>query len=86
MNTQCAFQIGDIVEIADEIDPNNQPTVVATVKYIEPDNDFVDLFWVYLLANEEVFNTNTHNEIGYYWKIIPDHYEYIRLLSRATSS
>lgn len=82
----CAFQIGDIVEVADKVDPENQPTVITTVKYIEPDNEIPGLFWLYLIANEEVLNTNMHPNFGYYWEIAPDNCPYIRLLSRATVS
>ena len=84
MEPMCQYQIGDIVEVADKIDPENLPTTVATVKYIEKDDDFVDLYWLYLVANEEVFNTNIHPLIGYYWEIAPDNCPYVRLLSRAT--
>ena len=83
---ECQFQIGDIVEIADEIDPENQPTEIATVKYIERDNDFQDLFWIYLIANEDILNINSHEAFGFYWKIVPEHYDYMRLISRATTS
>ena len=79
----CQFQIGDIIEVADKIDPENLPTTVATVKYIEPDEDFVDLYWLYLVANEEILNTNMHT-FGYYWEIVPNNCPYIRLLSKAT--
>ena len=80
------FEIGDIVEIADEVDPENQPTEIATVRYIEQDNDFPELFWIYLIANEEVLNMNAHPAFGFYWKIIPNTYDYIRLVSKATVS
>ena len=82
----CQFQIGDIVEVADKIDPENQPTTIATVKYIEKDNEIADLYWLYLIANEELLNTNTHPAFGYYWEIVPDSCPYLRLLSRATIS
>ena len=81
----CQFQIGDIVEIADKIDPENQPTVIATVRHIERDTE-LDLFWLYLMANEEVLNTNIDPKIGCYWDLISDNSDYIRLLSRATIS
>lgn len=81
----CEFQIGDIVEVADKIDPENQPTTIATIKYIERDND-LDLYWLYLMANEEILNTNMDPNIGYYWEIISNNSDYIRLLSRATIS
>ena len=84
--SECGFQIGDIVEVADKIDPDNQPTTIATVKHIEQDNDFPNLFWLYLLANEDILNTNMHTTLGYYWEIIPDNCPYIRLISRATVS
>ena len=83
---ECQFQIGDIVEIADEIDPENQPTEIATVKYIEQDDDFPELFWIYLVANEEVLNINSHPAFGFYWKVVPESYDYMRLISRATIS
>ena len=86
MNTQCQFQVGDIVEVADKIDPENQPTTIATIKRVEPDNSFADLYWLYLLANEEVLNTKLDPNIGYYWEILPDNCPFIRLLSRATVS
>ena len=82
----CPFNIGDIIEVADKIDPENTPTTIATVKRIEQDNDFVDLFWLYLVANEEVLNTNADPNIGYYWEIVPDHCPYIRRISDATVS
>lgn len=86
MNYQCLFQIGDIIEVADKIDPENQPTVISTIKYIEPDNEIPGLFWLYLLANEEVLNTNMHHAFGYYWEIVPDSCPYIRRISQATVS
>lgn len=86
MDIQCQFQIGDIVEVADKIDPENQPTVITTVKFIEQDNEIPGLYWLYLMANEEVLNTNMHPLFGYYWEICPENCPYIRLLSRATVS
>lgn len=86
MYIQCQFQIGDIVEVADKIDPENQPTTIATIKHIELDNEMPGLFWVYLIANEEVLNTNMDPTLGYYWEIVPDNCPYMRLISRATVS
>lgn len=80
----CEFQIGDIVEIIDKIDTSISS--IATVKLIEPDNEIPNLFWIYLMANEEVLNSNMHPIIGYYWDMIPSNSEYIKLLSRATLS
>jgi len=80
----CNFQIGDIVEVADKVDTDI--TTIATIKIIEPDADLPNVFWLYLLANEEVLNTNMHPVVGYYWDIIASDSEYIRLLSRATIS
>lgn len=85
MQSLCQFNIGDIVEIADKIDPENQPTTIATIKFIERDSQISDLHWLYLIANEEVLNTNVDPNMGYYWDIIPDDSPYIRLLSRATT-
>lgn len=78
------FDIGDIVEIADKVDPENQPTIIATIKFIEQDDEISDLYWLYLLANEEVLNTNVSPVFGYYWDVVPNNSEYIRLLSKAT--
>ena len=82
----CIFQIGDIVEVFDKIDPNNQPTNIGTVKYIERDNDLPNLFWVYVIANEEVLNVNIHPTIGYYWEIFPSDSPHVKIISRATIS
>lgn len=82
----CPFQIGDIIEVADNIDPENQPTTIATVKYIESDDIFPDIYFLYLIANEEVLNTKIDNKIGYYWDITTHNSPFIRLLSRATIS
>lgn len=86
MDFQCQFQIGDIIEVADKIDPENQPTMIGTVKYIEQDVDLPCIFWIYLIANEEVLNTNIHPVFGYYWEIVAADAPHIRLLSRATVS
>ena len=86
MDVQCGYQIGDIVEVADKIDPENQPKIIATVKYIEQDNEIPSIFWIYLVANEEVLNTNMDPTLGYFWEIFHDDYEYMRLVSRATVS
>jgi hypothetical protein len=86
VNNVCQFQVGDIIEVADKIDPENQPTTIATIKYIEPDNEIEGLWWIYLIANEEVLNTNMHPTLGYYWTLVADDDQYIRLLSRATIS
>lgn len=81
------YEIGDIVEVADNIDPENQNTVIATIKLIEPDNEIPDLNWLYLIANEEALNcTDMHPIIGPYWAIKEDTSPYIRLLSKATVS
>lgn len=86
MDIQCQFQIGDIIEVADKIDPENQPTTIATVKYIEQDHDLPCIFWLYLIANEEVLNYNMHPTFGCYWEIVASDVPHIRLLSRATIS
>jgi len=80
------FSVGDIVEVADKIDPENQPTVTATVKYVEPDDEIEGLYWLYLLADEEVLNAivDDNPAVGNYWTIIEDCSNYIRLLSKAT--
>jgi hypothetical protein len=81
----CEYQVGDIVEVFDKIDPENQPTVIATVKYIEPDNEFKDLYWIYLIANEDALNvTDIHPVIGPYWAIFEHCNPYVKLISKAT--
>lgn len=86
MSFQCQYQIGDIVEIADRIDPENQSTIIGTIKHIELDNEIPGLYWLYVFANEEVLNTNIHPTAGYYWNLFADSDAYIRLLNRATIS
>ena len=81
----CLFNIGDIVEIADKLDPENIPTEIATVKGIEWDDE-LEAFWLYLIANEEVLNVQLHPRYGYYWDLCTDDCQFIRLLSRATIS
>ena len=76
------FDVGDIVSIADKIDPDIK--TIATIKYIEPDDEFPNLNWLYLIANEEVLNdTDIHPVIGPYWRIIEDCSPCITLLSKA---
>lgn len=78
----CEYAIGDIVEIRDTVDP--AITDIGTIKFIEPDNDIHGLFWIYVIANEEVLNNKPDQRFGYYWEML-EHTSYrIRLLSRAT--
>jgi hypothetical protein len=75
------FYIGDIVEVLDEIDCETK--TIATIKLIEQDEDFNNIFYLYLIANEEALNVNIDQRIGNYWKIISSTSEYITLLSHA---
>lgn len=75
------FYIGDIVEVLDEIDCETK--TIATIKLIEQDEDFNNIFYLYLIANEEALNVNIDQRIGNYWKIISSTNEYITLLSHA---
>lgn len=75
------FYIGDIVEVLDEIDCETK--TIATIKLIEQDENFNNIFYLYLIANEEALNVNINQRIGNYWKIISSTSEYITLLSHA---
>ena len=46
--------VGTIVKIKDRV--CDDVSVLATVKFVEPDNDFPNLYWYYFVANEEVLN------------------------------
>ena len=59
------FYIGDIVEVLDEIDCETK--TIATIKLIEQDEDFNNIFYLYLIANEEALNVNIDQRIGNYW-------------------
>lgn len=77
------YHVGDIVEVFDKIDPDFSD--IATIKYIEPDNEYPELNWLYLVANEEVLNTNIHPLIGEYWTVMEDSSSYIKLISGPTN-
>jgi len=79
------YNVGDIVEVFDKIDPENQRTVIATIKRIEPDNDIKGLYWLYLVANEEALNCNIHPLVGNFWEIREHCNAYIKLLSHAVN-
>ena len=42
--------VGTIVKIKDRV--CDDVSVLATVKFVEPDNDFPNLYWYYFVANE----------------------------------
>ena len=81
----CVFQIGDIVEVADKIDPENNPKVTATIKFIEQDTDIPEIFWLYLVSNDETMNTNFDSRIGNFWDMSVNMSDYIRLVSRTVA-
>lgn len=79
------YNIGDIVEVFDKIDPENQSTVIATIKYIEPDNEIKNLYWLYLVANEEALNTNIDPKVGSFWVIREHCNPFIKLINHAVN-
>lgn len=81
MEEMNIFYLGDIVSVIDKIDT----TIfnIATVKFIEKDNEFKDLFWLYLVANEETLNDKFDPNVGEYWQIIESNSPYIEIISRA---
>lgn len=71
-------QIGTRVGIIDEIDP----TLITsgTVRYIEVDDEFPDLYFIYVRADHEELNVNTDPKINTtFWKIIDLASEYLIL-------
>lgn len=77
------YCIGDIVKVHDLV--QDDFSVYATVRYIEQDPDYRDLRWLYLVANEEAFNTLLDNYvIGPYYTILEESSDRIELISRAT--
>lgn len=83
MMSPAKYNIGDIVEVFDKIDPENQDTIIATVRMIEPDDE-LPMNWIYLVANEEVLNTSLDARIGQYWTIFEENSIFVQLLHRAT--
>lgn len=79
------YSVGDIVEVFDKVDPENQKTVIATIKYIEPDKEIKGLYWLYLVANEEALNYNMHPVVGSFWEIREHCHPYIKLISHAVN-
>ena len=60
--------VGTIVKIKDRV--CDDVSVLATVKFVEPDNDFPNLYWYYFVANEEVLNDKLDNRFGLYYEIL----------------
>lgn len=72
------YAIGDIVKVFDKIDPINQPPVIATVRFIEQDNEINDLYWMYLLSIDDMLNDKIDPMIGPYFTIVESTNEYVQ--------
>jgi hypothetical protein len=78
---QIDWRVGDVVEIVDQVDPGI--TNEGTIKFIEQDNENATLFWLYIVANEEVLNDKPDPKIGMFWELLEHTSDRITLLSRA---
>ena len=77
------YDIGDIVKVTDNIDYESYN--IGTIKFIEPDNEIKDLFWLYIIANDDSLNDKTDPKFSFhYWKILEHINPFIELLSKAT--
>jgi hypothetical protein len=76
------FNKGDVVRVLDKVDLESE--VVGTVAMIEPDNEIEGLYWLYIIANYEGYNTNFDPRIGNYWGIFEMDNPYISLVHRVT--
>jgi hypothetical protein len=75
--------VGTIVSVRDRI--ADDVLVTATIRLVEQDNEFPDLFWYYLVANEEVLNDKLDNRIGMYWEILENASNRISVVSMPTN-
>lgn len=78
------LNVGDIVSIVDNVDLDT--TTTATIRLIEQDNDMEGLFWYYLVANKEEYNSNFDPRIGNFWRIIENISPLIMPLAQATTN
>lgn len=76
------WNIGDIVEVEDIVDPG--VTNKGVIKLIEPDSENSTLFWLYIVANNDLLNYNPDPRIGMFWEILEHTSSRITLISKAT--
>lgn len=63
------YNIGDVVSLKDKICPDILSH--ATIKYIEPDDENDQLFWLYLVANDSILNDKYDSRFNtLYWEIV----------------
>lgn len=62
--------IGTIVNFIDRIDPMIR--TLCTVKFIEEDDDYPNLFYYYLVANNQDLNIHQHPQFGNYFEIVAE--------------
>lgn len=73
------YNIGDRVIVIDQI---TYSSTRAIVKYVEQDNEISDLFWIYLVIDDDIFNDklDINPNIGRYWEVIDSISPYLRLI------
>lgn len=73
------YNIGDQVIVIDQI---TYSSTRAIVKYVEQDNEISDLFWIYLVIDDDIFNDklDINPNIGRYWEVIDSISPYLRLI------
>lgn len=76
------MNVGDIIEVLDNIDYSI--THKGTIRMIEQDDQFPDINWIYIRANDESLNIQYDPRIGNYWTLINANYDNIVSISPAT--
>lgn len=63
------YNVGDEVIVTDQI--TCLPRAKAIIKYIEQDNEIPELFWAYLIVDDDLLNDkiDLNPQIGRYWEV-----------------
>ena len=63
------YNIGDVVTLYDNIDDDLYNTGV--IRFMEQDDQIPNLFWLYIMANDETLNVNMDPRFPFfYWRIV----------------
>lgn len=74
-----SYEVGSIVRVIDHVTEDRYN--IATVKLIEPDEQFPDIFYMYLVANDMALNDKYDPRIGNFWDIRTMNSPYVSLIS-----
>ena len=82
MNNINLYDIGDICNLVDKL--TLEDGVICTIKYIEQDDEIPEIYYYYLIANNESLNDKFDPNIGYYYAIVESTNEYLIKISDKT--